>query len=193
MGDRERASWALKLGKLHSSLFFTLKTTHFLFSHANKMVVHSKHILFYHTFYTVPLETMGPFLHAVKPRLCRTRLPRSHCGGTKTDEFVKTDRIENWTTDANYFVSQTDGSFFFCIQNMFSFFVTLQAIIVVQQKLFHSCWCFLHHTAKYKDVMFRKSRNEDKNNIDHDIDVCRHWSSNYYAIGSRHAAQSKQT
>ena len=41
--------------------------------------------------------------------------------------------------------------------------------------------------------MCRKSRNEDKNNIDYNIDVCRHWSSNYYAIGSRHAAQSKQT
>ena len=35
--------------------------------------------------------------------------------------FVKTDQIENRTTDENYFVSQTDGSFFFCIRNMFSF------------------------------------------------------------------------
>jgi len=31
-----------------------------------------------------------------------------------TKEFVKTDRIENRTTDDNYFVLQTDGSFFQC-------------------------------------------------------------------------------
>ena len=30
----------------------------------------------------------------------------------------------------------------------FNVFVMLQAIIAVQQKLFHSCSCFLHHTVK---------------------------------------------
>ena len=29
-------------------------------------------------------------LHAVKPRLCRTWLPRIHCGGTKTATVAKT-------------------------------------------------------------------------------------------------------
>jgi len=44
---------------------------------------------------------------------------------------------------------------------MFNVLVLLQAIITVQQKLFHSC-----------DLMCSKSRNEDKDNIDQDIDVC---------------------
>ena len=45
----------------------------------------------------------------------------------------------------NYFVSQTDGSFFLCIRNMLSVFVTLQAIIAVQQKLFHLFVLFTPH------------------------------------------------
>ena len=100
MGDRERASWALKLGKLHSSLFFTLKTTHFLFLHANKMVVHSKHILFYHTFYTVPLETMGPFFHTIKFRLCERGCREVTAVGRKPQPWQRQKQPKaavNWT------------------------------------------------------------------------------------------------
>lgn len=79
-----------------------------------------------------------------------------------TKELVKTRRIENRTADDN-FVSQTDGSFLFRIWNIF---VMLQGIIAEQQKFFHFCLCFLHHTVKWEED------NEDNDNIDRDSDVC---------------------